>query len=55
MGKMGDTWRWVETITKTGETDQGVTVILRCRTNRCKLLIFKGLTVSVAEQREDPV
>ena len=26
MGKMGDTWRGVETITKTGETDQGVTV-----------------------------
>ncbi|XP_070300256.1 integrin alpha-6-like [Salvelinus sp. IW2-2015] len=26
MGKMGDTWRAVETITKTGETDQGVTV-----------------------------
>jgi hypothetical protein len=25
MGKMGDTWREVETITKTGETDQGVT------------------------------
>ena len=25
MGKMGDTWRGVETITKTGETDQGVT------------------------------
>ena len=25
MGKTGDTWRWVETITKTGETDQGVT------------------------------
>ena len=23
---MGDTWRGVETITKTGETDQGVTV-----------------------------
>jgi hypothetical protein len=28
MGKMGDTWRGVETITKTGETDQGVTVRL---------------------------
>ena len=27
MGKTGDTWRWVETITKTGETDQGVTTI----------------------------
>ena len=25
MGKMGDTWREVETSTKTGETDQGVT------------------------------
>ena len=25
MRKTGDTWRWVETITKTGETDQGVT------------------------------
>jgi hypothetical protein len=24
MGKMGDTWRRVETSTKTGETDQGV-------------------------------
>ena len=23
---MGDTWRVVETITKTGETDQGMTV-----------------------------
>ena len=23
---MGDTWRGVETITKTGETDQGVTI-----------------------------
>jgi hypothetical protein len=22
MGKTGDTWRWVETIRKTGETDQ---------------------------------
>ena len=27
MGKTGDTWRCVETITKTGETDQGVTGI----------------------------
>ena len=27
MGKMGDTWRRVETITKTGETDQGVTMM----------------------------
>ena len=26
MGKMGDTWREVEIITKTGETDHGVTV-----------------------------
>ena len=26
MGKIGDTWRGVETSTKTGETDQGVTV-----------------------------
>jgi hypothetical protein len=26
MGKMGDTWRGVETIPKIGETDQGVTV-----------------------------
>ena len=25
MGKMGDTWRGVETSTMTGETDQGVT------------------------------
>ena len=25
MGKMGDTWRGVETITRTGETDQHVT------------------------------
>ena len=25
MGKMGDTWRGVETSTKTGKTDQGVT------------------------------
>jgi hypothetical protein len=25
MGKMGNTWRGVETITNTGETDQGVT------------------------------
>ena len=25
MGKMGDTWRWVDTSTKTGETDKGVT------------------------------
>ena len=25
MGKMGDTWRGVGTITKTGETHQGVT------------------------------
>jgi hypothetical protein len=25
MRKMGDTWRGVETSTKTGETDQGVT------------------------------
>jgi hypothetical protein len=25
MGKMGYTWREVETSTKTGETDQGVT------------------------------
>ena len=24
-GKLGDTWRGVETSTKTGETDQGVT------------------------------
>ena len=24
MGKMGDTWRGMETSTKTGETDQGV-------------------------------
>jgi hypothetical protein len=27
MGKMGNTWRGVEKITKTGETDQGVTVL----------------------------
>jgi hypothetical protein len=26
MGKIGDTWRGVETSTKTGETDQGVTL-----------------------------
>ena len=26
MGKMGNTWRGVETSTKTGETDQGMTV-----------------------------
>ena len=26
---MGDTWRGVETITKTGETDQGVTATLK--------------------------
>ena len=26
LGKMGDTWRGVETSTKTGEIDQGVTV-----------------------------
>jgi hypothetical protein len=26
MGKMGDTWRGVETRTRTGETDQGVTI-----------------------------
>jgi hypothetical protein len=26
MGKMGNTWRRVETITKTGETDQGLTL-----------------------------
>jgi hypothetical protein len=25
MGKMSDTWRGVETITKKGETDQGLT------------------------------
>jgi hypothetical protein len=25
MGKIGDTWRVVETITNTGETDQGAT------------------------------
>jgi hypothetical protein len=30
MGKMGDTWREVETFTKTGETDQGVTVVHHC-------------------------
>jgi hypothetical protein len=28
MGKMGDTWRGVEIITKTSETDQGVTHII---------------------------
>ena len=28
MGKLGDTWRGVETITKTGETDQDVTVVV---------------------------
>ena len=27
MGKMGDTWKGVETNTKTGETDQGVTTL----------------------------
>ena len=26
MGKMGNTWMGMETITKTGETDQGVTI-----------------------------
>ena len=31
MGKMGDTWRGVETSTRTGETDQGVTqIFLNC-------------------------
>jgi hypothetical protein len=28
MGKLGDTWRGLETSTKTGETDQGVTHII---------------------------
>ena len=28
MGKMGDTWRGVETITKTDETDQVVTGVM---------------------------
>ena len=27
MGKFGDTWRGVETITKSGETHQGVRVL----------------------------
>ena len=27
MGKMGDIWRGVDSITKTGETDQGVYII----------------------------
>ena len=35
---MGDTWRGVETSTKAGETDQGVTV----RAEPCTLL-FKSL------------
>jgi hypothetical protein len=30
MGKSGDTWRRVETITKTGATDQGVTLTEWC-------------------------
>ena len=30
MGKMGNTWRRVETITKTGATDQGVTLTAWC-------------------------
>ena len=29
MGKMGDTCRGVETSTKTGETDQGVTGLVK--------------------------
>jgi hypothetical protein len=27
MGKIGETWRGLETSTKTGETDQGVTKV----------------------------
>jgi hypothetical protein len=32
MGKMGDTWRGVETSTKAGETDQGMTINSDMRT-----------------------
>jgi hypothetical protein len=37
MGKMGDTWRGVETITKTGKTDQGVTTCNQIKSN-CHML-----------------
>ena len=39
MGKMGDTWRGVETIAKTVETDQGVTII-SCMDSLCAIIVF---------------
>ena len=43
---MGDTWRGVETSTKTGETDQGVTITGPCVTileNGDGVLLLVGL------------
>ena len=42
MGKMGNTWKGVETITKTSETDQGVTqniILLVNMSQRCEVMI----------------
>ena len=46
MGKMGDTWRGVETITKTGGTDQGVE--MSCGK---KIYIFSYLVWEVWEKK----
>jgi hypothetical protein len=35
MGKMGDTWRAVKISTKTGETDQGVTIVISLPAKMC--------------------
>jgi hypothetical protein len=47
MGKMGDTWRGVETNTKTGETDQGVTKNPRLSTAVCRNGLVKANPTSV--------
>ena len=47
MGKTGDTWRWVETITKTGETDQGVTLSDSNIFNTVRRLIDKWLCIAL--------
>ena len=45
MGKMGDTWRGVETSTRTGETDQGVTIDGNLNAQRCRGEILRPIAV----------
>ena len=59
MGKMGDTWRGVETSTKTCETDQGETMCKLCvsvfimSTNIVTKIFVKHFSVAIDENITD--